>query len=327
MTNYTKGKFKDRLYFSSVRTYTLSLLSGLSGVKHYVPAKLLDKEFKVPVTFGNYEKSLSIDDKTEKELTKLNFNFIPRLVLSFDGMEKASSRQTQKYQTFKRYITEDDDKGCSTKHQLDFSYNSLAYDFKYTLLLQARGMTAATQITENILSRFNPSYTMSIQEFPLFEKTETQLLISDPEFEILDNFEEADVNIINVTFNLTLRGNIYSAIDIVGGIKSVKFFLNAWGNQDVVESNLGSYFEFENTVNVIHHGNGDGVLGSTICGGTSRYFDGTGDGSIALGDRSIVEEGELTVIEKRYDYSKYQISLIQQNCVPNPQEKTWIWRI
>jgi hypothetical protein len=243
-----KLEAKDRKYFNSTRNYTLSLLSSFDGIEYYVPVTKdgeykSDRVFRVPITFGNYEKALALEDISisEKMLKEGNYNFVPRLVLSFTGMVRNATRQTQKYQRFIKRVEHPD-----FKSTIDIAYNSIAYDFNYTLLLQARGMTMATQITEQILTQFNPSYNLNLHEFPLFtELTQTQILIQDPQFEIMEEFEDTQVNIINVSFEITVRGNLYSQIGFQSAIETVDMFTHLWDKLAREESKLASYYKFD----------------------------------------------------------------------------------
>jgi hypothetical protein len=240
---------KNRMYFNSTRNYTLSLLGSFDGIEYYVPEiengeYKGDKVYTVPIKFGNYEKAVSLEDDkfSEKMLKQGNYNIIPRLVLSFGSMIKNTTRQTQKYQKFTKRVH----LPGNEKITLDVSYNSVSYDFNYILLLQARGMTMASQITEEILTQFNPSYNLDLIEFPLFtEKTQTQILIQDPEFEIIEEFEDTQVNIINVTFPITVRGNLYQDIVPQGMIETVDLFFHLWNDINIKQSKLASYYKFD----------------------------------------------------------------------------------
>ncbi len=106
-------------------------------------------------------------------------------------------------------------------------------------------MTMATQLTEQIISYFNPSMNLNIHEFPLFEETQTQILTQDPEFEIIEEFEDTQVNLINVTFNLTLRGNIYSNIGYQAPIEVVSMFFHVWDKVNYQNSKLASYYKYD----------------------------------------------------------------------------------
>ena len=281
-----EGHYKDLVYFNSTRNYTLALLNAFNEVHNYVQDGDKEKSFTVPISFGNYEKSLSIEDKTENDITSLNFNFLPRLVLSFEGLAKVAERQTQKYQKISKAVAIPAQPG--KPNQLNFAYNSLAYDFSFKLLLQARGLTSATQITETILAKFNPTLNLGIDEFPLLETTETQIQISDPEFEIIEEFETTDVNVINVTFDVTVRGNIYSPIGLMGSIESIGIYLNIWEARRISDSKLAAYWRIDK----------DEV--------TQRSFNGTGRGSMPGRLEPIVTGPEKDLIDKRPDYHPYE---------------------
>ena len=283
-----RGDYKDILYFNSTRNYTLALLNAFNGIPLYIEEQgANEKKFIVPISFGNYEKAMAIEDLNENEITELNFNFLPRFVLSFEGMAKNTDRQSQKYQKFMKKIDDT---------MLEYSYNSVSYDFNYTLLLQARGLTAATQLTETILSKFNPTLNLEIQEFPLFDLTETQISIGDPAFEIMDEFEATDVNVINVTFDVMVRGNIYSPIQIAGRIETVHFFNNVWWEKTSTDKNMASYY-----------GYGIDKDSHRPTKETARHFDGTGAGSTPGKGEHIVPKNEQKVIDHRKDYNQPQI--------------------
>ena len=243
MSEYVTAEAKNIRYFNSIRGYTLALLNAFNNVKLYVnqPDDEKDKIFTVPISFGNYEKSISLSDISENDLLQTNINILPRLVLSFEGMTKAPERQTNKFQKLSRRIYHPEYK----KDMIQVSYNSLSYDFHYSLLVQTRGLTQASQLTEQILSYFRPTMNLNILECPIFEeKTETQIQISDPAFEINQEFEETDINVISVTFDLTVRGNIYSPIEMVGVLESIKLFTHIWDEADYHDSKLSSYYKF-----------------------------------------------------------------------------------
>ncbi len=282
---------KDVRYFSSVRNYTLALLNAFGGVNLYINQEdtTLDKVYELDIKFGNYEKSIVLEDLSETDIQKGNFNYIPRMILSFEGMSKAQDRQTNKFQKFSKRIYHPDFKN----QMLQVAYNSVSYDFHFSLLLQARGLTQASQVTEQILSYFKPTMNLNILECPIFnEKTETQIQISDPAFEINDDFEDKDVNIISVTFDITVRGNIYSPITLVAPLDTIKIFTHIWDLQDIEDSKMSSYYKFERDQN-------SGILNIT-----ERMFN----GSIPY-DEVIEAENENIVINNRQDYMPPQITI------------------
>jgi hypothetical protein len=75
--------------------------------------------------------------------------------------------------------------------------------------------------------------------------TLTQLEAQDPEFDILDEFENTDVNIINVTIPLNLRSNLYMPLQLSGPIEVVKLFNRLWDKKDYRDSQLASYYKFD----------------------------------------------------------------------------------
>jgi len=240
MSNLKWEEVNNTLIFNSTRTYTLAILDSLNNVKHYVRKEDGTASVKVvPISFGNYEKSIALSDIDRETLEQGNWNFVPRLVLSFNGMSKASDRTTNKFQKISKSI---EYKG---KKLLNYGFNSIPYDFQFTLTLQARGLSEAFQITEQILPMFRPSYNIKIQEYPMFdEMTETQLQIQDPEFDIIEEFAAEDVNLINVTFGLNLRGNLYMPLQLIAPVETVKLFNHLWDTQELKESQLASYYKW-----------------------------------------------------------------------------------
>lgn len=286
--NYIDTNAKDRRYFSSTRKYTLALLNAFNNVKYWVEAdnSEFEREYIIPIEFGNYEKANSLED-INYNTDKANYNFLPRLVLSFEGMTKNTERQTNKFKKISKKVYDPE----NNKVSMDVAYNSVSYDFHYTLLLQTRGLTIATQVIEEILVKFNPTLNLNIHEFPLFqEKTETQILISDPAFEIQSEQAPEDINLVQVTMDLTIRGNVYGPIEMTGPIETIKMFTHVWDEVEKEESKLASYYKFDVSKDT-----------GKIFRQTERHFDGT------LKNDQVVEEQEETVIEERPDYSPSEI--------------------
>jgi hypothetical protein len=232
------------LYFNSIRNYTLAILDAFNNIKQWT--KNEDGSYNetvIPLTFGNYEKSLALEDIDKETYLSGNFNVIPRMVLTFEGMSKVPDRTTNKFQKISKVIDNPENPG---KKSLQFGYNSVPYDFQFNLLIQARGLNQAFQIVEEIMPRFRPTYPISIQEYPIFdEMTLTQLEAQDPEFDILDEFENTDVNIINITIPLNLRSNLYMPLQVSGPIEVVKMFNKLWDKKDYRDSQLASYYKFD----------------------------------------------------------------------------------
>ena len=232
---------KDVLFFNSTRTCTLAILDSLKNIKHWVQVEGGYNEEVVPIKFGNYEKSIELMDMDPEVLKESNFNFIPRMVLSFEGMTKDAPRVTNKFNKISKRVQND-----FGDVRIEYAFNSVPYNLQYRLVLQARGLNEAFQIVEQMLPLFRPTYPISIQEYPLFEdKTETLLSISDPEFEIMDEFSQEDVNIVNVTFELGLKTNLYMPLKLAGPVETIRMMTHLWESQEYKESQLASHFEFD----------------------------------------------------------------------------------
>jgi hypothetical protein len=155
----------NRNYFNSTKNYTLSLLNAFNNIYYYTYNQETQQDYgyKIPITFGNYEKSIILEDVDNEQLKTGNINILPRLVLTFNGMTRVTERSSQKFQRFKKKVYLENPEGDGKdKLVLDTSFNSIPYDFEFTLLLQARGLSMGTQITEQILSYFNPTLSLKI---------------------------------------------------------------------------------------------------------------------------------------------------------------------
>jgi hypothetical protein len=234
-------EIENILFFNSIRNYTLSILDAFNNIKHWVKNEdETHKEEIIPITFGNYEKSIALEDIDKDTYLSGNFNFIPRIVITFEGMTKASDRTTNKFKKISKKIFHED----GTK-ELQFGYNSVPYDFQFNMVIQARGLNQAFQIVEQIMPRFRPTYPISIHEYPIFDDmTLTQLQAEDPQFDIIDEFQDTDVNIITVTIPLNLRGNLYMPLQVAGPIETVHLFNKLWDKKDYRDSEFPSYYKF-----------------------------------------------------------------------------------
>ncbi len=213
----------QKLYFSSIRTVTLALLGAFDKVKHWVPketeveGETKTSVFDVPITFGNYEKSVMLEDIPTETLTKQNYNFLPRIVLGFESIAKNPDRSKSKFNKIsKKYEDPNGDL------KLNYAYESVPYDFEFNMLIQARGLNQASMLVEQIMWYFRPTMSLEIQEMPLFaERTITQVTGADPTFEIIDAFEDTDFNLINISIPMVVRSNLYGPITISGPVNKL----------------------------------------------------------------------------------------------------------
>jgi len=210
-------------HHQSIKKYTIALLDLFSGftVQRYNEKGEVIKEIKVPIKFGNREKAFILNDFNSKDLINGNVNTLPRMVLEFNSMSKASNRNTNKNSKIKFKTEENGIK--------KFFYNSVAYNFEYTLYIATKGFTDATVIIEQIAPLFRPDVTIKVQELDIIdEPTSVQVSISDFDIELPDVNEEP--KIVKVSLPITVKGNLYLPIKDSKIIKDIKIKLNAIQN-------------------------------------------------------------------------------------------------
>ena len=206
-------------HHQSIKKYTIALLELFSNfnLQRYNENGEVIKEFTVPIKFGNREKAFILQDFNNKDLIKGNINYFPRMILEFNSMSKASNRNTNKNSKIK-FKSEDGIK--------KYFYNSVAYNFNFTLYIATKGFTDATVLIEQIAPLFRPDVTVKIQELDIIdEPTSVQVSIGDFEIELPDVGDEP--KIVKVSLPITLKGNLYLPIKDAKIIKDIKLKLNA----------------------------------------------------------------------------------------------------
>lgn len=218
-------------HHKTIRNYTLALLSTFNSIEtQYLSAdKSTVISNLVDINFSSREKATIFDAETTKEIQRGNYNVLPRLSLVFNGMERNPNRATNKFGTINKII---DNK------QIQYQYNSIPYDFSYTIIGQARGMLEASMIVEQLLSYFNPTYTININEIPLQdEPTEIVIDLNGVSIES-EEYEEFSTNIVNFSIELNVRGNIYPAIKDQGLLQSIEIYMNQQTDDEYKRSSL-----------------------------------------------------------------------------------------
>ena len=203
----------------TIRKYTTALLDVFSDleVPRYDQEGNLIKAINVPIVFSSRERAVQL---IEKAYTDNNGeqNILPRLALSMDSMEKATDRDTNRSKKI-NIQGDPDDTG-----KLTYQYNSVAYDFNYTLHIMARTMTDLTVIIEQILPQFRPTMNIRIQELDFLDK-----MISIPisnegvSFDFpIDEDEDADIRILTADISLRMRGDIHLPVKDGSVIKYIE---------------------------------------------------------------------------------------------------------
>lgn len=173
---------------------------------------------KIPIQYSNREKADIVNQLSYEQIFSANSQILPRSVLTFTSMTPARERQKNKFS--KIFQLEIDGK----KRQ--FQYNSIPYNFEYQIIAQTRGMNEACQIIEQVCAHFNPSYNLKIKEVPFQNDfTSVKLDLTNTTIEQQD-IDDYSTNIVTITFDLTLNGNLYPAIKDSEIIKLVQIFLS-----------------------------------------------------------------------------------------------------
>lgn len=207
-----------------IKKYTLSLLSTFNQIE--IQTKLSNGVIKsnyVPIKFSTREKAVILDDYKTSDFVQGNYNVLPRMALTFEGMSPNRIRSTNKNHKINTNVN---------GQLIQYQNNSIPYDFQFNIILQARGMSEASSIVEQVASYFNPTYTLKINEIPIQSEPSTILLeLGGITFENED-YEELSTNIVTINFPITLRGNIYPAIKESGLVDTLQMYINEYNDDN-----------------------------------------------------------------------------------------------
>ena len=217
------------LFHNSIRKYTLALLETFNGLK----VQEGDILKNIPIKYSTREKTDLLADVTEEQILSGNYNFLPRSSLKMSTVVKNPDRQSNKFNKI------------ATSSFGEFLFNAVAYDFTFELTIMCRGMNEASSIIEQIAARFNPNYTLQINEIPN-QKVPTSIPVQllDIGFEN-EMYEEISANFVTINIGLMLKGNFYSPVDKMEKIHNVQMFLNLWNASIKNEYNRAKLFDFE----------------------------------------------------------------------------------
>jgi hypothetical protein len=283
-----------------LRKYTLAMLSTFNNieVQKLKSDGVTTSTSIVPIRFSSREKSTIFSEVETSQITNGNFNIIPRASLVFNSMSRASERTTSKFNKINTTIS-----GPNGEELVTYQFNAIPWDFSFDLVVQADGMNEASMILEQIVSHFNPIYTLKINEIPLqSEPSSVQLLLDGAEIE-QQEYDEFSSNIVTLNFSFTLRGNIYPPITSQGLIQQIEIFNNNWQDS---EYDRVSKIKWERQI--------DSVFGSSII-----HFDKSGSTPPVInnivGDSSILRQNEFYFIADFVD---------EDNKI---DELTFVWNI
>ena len=230
------------LYHNSIRKYTLALLSTFNNLK--IENKLSDGTIQtqnIPINFANKEKSSIFSELDTKQIQQGNTSFLPRASLSISSIVKQEARTTNKYVKI------------NTSNG-DFTFNAVPYEFAFELEIQCRGMNEASMIIEQIATKFNPVYSLRINEVPnQTEPTTIQVQLLDIDM-IADEFEDISINLVTISAGLSLKGNFYSPVQSMEQIENVDMYINAWHQSEENEYNRAVLYNYDVQDNLTNEG-------------------------------------------------------------------------
>jgi len=198
-------------HHNSIENYTIALLdlfNDIHIIRYNEDGSVLE-DINVPITFGSKEKAYYLNKTDMINLQNRNYNILPRMVLSFNSMSKALDRNTnQKHKIYKKSI---EDNNEVVLH--NYFYNGMAYDFNFTVYIATKTFSDATVIIEQIATIFRPDITLKIYELDIQdEPTSIPVQLGEFEVDLPDVTEEDEIRVIQCSFDVTLKGNLYPII-------------------------------------------------------------------------------------------------------------------
>ena len=205
-------------HHGTIRKYTAAILDLFNDLEIQYENSLGDtKSRPIPIRYSSREKATIFDEYTTEQLLSGNYSILPRASLSLQSMSKVDSRVTNKNTKINQYKTDD---------SIEFSFNSVPYEFTFEIIVQCRGMNEAAQIIEQIAPKFNPTVNIDVWDAAnLSEPTRIPVRLTDVQFSSED-YEELSTNIFTVTFSLSIMGNLYPPIKSQERVKQFKSMMN-----------------------------------------------------------------------------------------------------
>ena len=226
------------MYFhNTLRKYTLALLDTFNELE--ITVALSDTSTitkKIPVKYSSREKSRLFDEHTTEQLRSGNYNILPRSSLSLVSVIKSDQRVTNKHLKInKKELTD----------TMEFMYNAVPYEFTYQLDIQCRGMNEASMIIEQITTKFNPNYTIRINEvLNQAEATSIPISLLDVSIES-EEYEEFSSNIVTIGCGISLKGNFYPPVQSFGKVKNIDMYLNMWHHSELNDYSRATLYNYD----------------------------------------------------------------------------------
>lgn len=120
----------------------------------------------------------------------------------------------------------------SNYDELKTQYNRIPYNFQYRLYLGCKNIEDMMQLIEQIIVNFNPGIDVEVEDNPdLNQSSNIQIRLNSVDFE--NSYEGAfdEDQILQATFDFTLKGHLYQKTSESGGLIQ-KVIINYWDLKD-----------------------------------------------------------------------------------------------
>lgn len=189
----------------------------------------------IPMVYGKREKALVLDQYTEDQMTKGNTRVLPCGFITLEAFSKNEERQTNKNRT--NHLKD----GCRTFA----SFNSVPYDFIFSVSVRCRGASEAYQVVEQVGPMFNPTVNLDVYDCLYIEEPTRVAMTLDGIDVEAPEYEENSTNVYTVNISCTLRGWLYQPVFKAHGITNTIINI-ALGND---EESYASFNNFERITN------------------------------------------------------------------------------
>jgi len=221
------------LFHNSIRKYTLAILETFNNLKVEYNNNGTLAYKNIPIKYSAREKINLLNETDKENILNGNYNILPRSSLTLSSVVRNLERQSNKFVRL------------STNNFGEFIFNASSFDFSFDLTVMCRGMNEASSIVEQVASRFNPTYTLLINEIPnQIKPTSVPIQLIEISMEA-DPFDEMSSNIVVVSISLLLKGNFYQPLEVQEKIKHIDMYLNMWYNSVKNDYNRAKKFEYD----------------------------------------------------------------------------------
>jgi hypothetical protein len=191
-----------------MRRYTSALIDTFNDlhIKRFKNDGTVDNDYIVPVKFGSAQKAFTLSEDDFSKYRESKYNIVPRIALSFDGMSRASERDTNKLNKTIKFH--------SDEKTLTYSFNSVSWTMDFTLSILADTFTDLTMIIEQIVPMFNPTYSLKMKDLDFHDEyRNVPLRLSGVSTNLdIDLSMDDDIRFVTAELNLSIDANLYPPI-------------------------------------------------------------------------------------------------------------------